>query len=616
MLRRYIFLNKGNNFLKVFWPFCSAVIAIILLFTITGCSNQVEPIVETEELLNDQETEKIVTEPVAEDTYPIYYIDPEYGTIPLKEVPFGARIIDFTWEWDYRAGINYTNKAGDYPRAVKWIVVAKDHYKGIEPHITLLSEEIIGFFAFDDSSRSADNVWGNNNWGTSGTANATLGIRPWLNSTGIHKGEGFYQACSENFKSNIVNTFVPNCDWENGNSYTTEDKVFVPSTTELGDILHDYTYPIGEIYPYFAEVNGEKRVAIFRGYPNSYLTRSPVTYDTEDYIFTVDSDGVFYRYEAVYYGDLGVRPAVNLSSNVLVSEFTFAAEATIAIVNVDYLRLRSGPGTDYEILDRFMKGQTLKIIETENNWYQIRTAADKEGWVHGDFVDLLKDFLNQNTNQAAILTYPQPVGYTAENVAVFVENATTFWGTDYLLPEFAHPNDISNDDLIMAMTLNRLIPTYKEYGTIVGEDVQLTARLIFGPDLKEIEHDHAEGIYYWDEENEEYSISLGAPASYAETTVLKVQETDREFIVDAVHVFYYFPPDGMEGDTYAAGELSRTEDFDVYDDFYKNALLLSGSEEPADLIKKQPDLFPVRRYVLTKEGDGVCYIRQSYLLND
>jgi hypothetical protein len=615
MLRHYTLLYEHNKFLKLFWPFCSAIIAIILLFTIAGCSNQAEPIVEMKELLNGQGREEIITEAVAEGTYPIYYVDPEYGTIPLDEVPIGARLIDLSWEWDLRTGVNYTNKAGDYPRHIKWIVVAKDHYEGIEPHITILTEEIIGFFAFDNSSRRADNIWGNNNWGKSGASNATLGIRPWLNSTGIHKGEGFYQACSENFKNNIITTIVPNCDWENGNAYTTEDKVFVPSTTELGDLLHDYTYPIGEIYPYFAQVKDEKRVTIFRGYPNSYLTRSPVTYDTEENIFTVDRDGVFYRHKTTYYGDLGVRPVLNLRNDVLVSELTADAEAKIAIVNADYLRLRSGPGTEYEILDRFMKGQILKILESENGWYLIRLATAKEGWVHGDFVDLLKDLIDKINNQPTGLTYPQPVGYEAENIAKFVENATTFWGTDYLLPEFAHPNDISNDDLIMAMTLNRLIPTYKKYGTIAGEDVQLTAKLIFGPDLKDIEHNHAGGIYDWDENNEEYSISLGAPASYAETKVLKVQETNHEFIVDAVHVFYYFPPDGIEGDTYVAGELFRMEDFDLYDDFYKEALLITNNEEPEDLIKEQPNLFPVRRYVLSKEGDGVCYIRQSYLLD-
>ena len=33
-------------------------------------------------------------------------------------------------------------------------------------------------------------------------------------------------------------------------------------------------------------------------------------------------------------------------------------------------------------------------------------------------------------------------------------------------------------------------------------------------------------------------------------------------------------------------------------------------------IDNHIDSFPVRRYILSKEDDGVCYIRQSYLLDD
>lgn len=73
------------------------------------------------------------------------------------------------------------------------------------------------------------------------------------------------------------------------------------------------------------------------------------------------------------------------------------------VVNVDYLRLRSGPSTDHDILDRFMKGDILKQIGRENEWIQVIAPDGKEGWVHGDYlifghVELdLKDELRGNS---------------------------------------------------------------------------------------------------------------------------------------------------------------------------------------------------------------------------
>lgn len=63
-----------------------------------------------------------------------------------------------------------------------------------------------------------------------------------------------------------------------------------------------------------------------------------------------------------------------------------------AIVNVDVLRLRNGPGTDHEILDRLMLGTLLVVIEQENDWLKVITPEGKGGWVHGDYV-IFKDLI-------------------------------------------------------------------------------------------------------------------------------------------------------------------------------------------------------------------------------
>ena len=217
--------------------------------------------------------------------------------------------------WEFRTGNNYYCEEGDETKPVTWLIVAKDHYEGLESHVTLLSEDLIGLHTFDNSTERViwGAEWGFNHWGESGTTNATRGLRPWLNSSGIHVGEGFFQAFSENFKRAILPTTLPNKEWENGNTYSTQDYVFIPSTTELGDSTHNETYQIGDNYAYLQSADVAKRVAKI-----GYWTRSPC-FAFAGAVLYVCSTGVFHSGQ-VRYGGRAVRPALNLKAETLVSE--------------------------------------------------------------------------------------------------------------------------------------------------------------------------------------------------------------------------------------------------------------------------------------------------------
>lgn len=56
------------------------------------------------------------------------------------------------------------------------------------------------------------------------------------------------------------------------------------------------------------------------------------------------------------------------------------------VVDVAVLRLRSGPGTDYEILDRLTRGTVLTVTGNQKEWLAVNTPGGKSGWVHGDYV--------------------------------------------------------------------------------------------------------------------------------------------------------------------------------------------------------------------------------------
>ena len=56
------------------------------------------------------------------------------------------------------------------------------------------------------------------------------------------------------------------------------------------------------------------------------------------------------------------------------------------IVDVDVLRLRGGPSTDHEILDRLFLGTMLQVEGNQNEWLKVVTPDGKSGWVHGAYV--------------------------------------------------------------------------------------------------------------------------------------------------------------------------------------------------------------------------------------
>ncbi len=58
-------------------------------------------------------------------------------------------------------------------------------------------------------------------------------------------------------------------------------------------------------------------------------------------------------------------------------------------VDVSVLRLRGGPSTDDDILDRLILGTVLEVIDSQDVWLRVITPEGKKGWVHGDYVRII-----------------------------------------------------------------------------------------------------------------------------------------------------------------------------------------------------------------------------------
>src|SRR4029450_5089881 len=60
-----------------------------------------------------------------------------------------------------------------------------------------------------------------------------------------------------------------------------------------------------------------------------------------------------------------------------------------ATIATDVLRLRGGPGTGYDILDRMFQGESVTVLNGPrgDGWYQV-SYHGQVGWAFGDYLDL------------------------------------------------------------------------------------------------------------------------------------------------------------------------------------------------------------------------------------
>ncbi len=65
----------------------------------------------------------------------------------------------------------------------------------------------------------------------------------------------------------------------------------------------------------------------------------------------------------------------------------------IGIVNARTLNLRSGAGTNYSVISRLKRDESLNIIEESNGWYKVKTSSGLVGWSSSKYISL------KNTNQ-------------------------------------------------------------------------------------------------------------------------------------------------------------------------------------------------------------------------
>lgn len=250
------------------------------------------------------------------------------------------------------------------PETIVWTIVARNHVS--EPaypdnSVTLHASEILDLRCFDAIEPNNSNSYrvsrGNNRYAVSNMNN-------WLNSKAAagawysaqHSADqspnsssyvssgtehasrpGFLNLFSDEEYAAILNTTIrvvkPSTD---GGSY--EDitaKVFLPSKTEVG-LSNENSIAEGAAWGYYPSLSGRIGYLTTQAYNNTLSTSKPASASgawdwwlrTPDYSdasaarYVTSNDGSDSHY--AYYGHHGVRPALNLSSSLLVSDSTDA----------------------------------------------------------------------------------------------------------------------------------------------------------------------------------------------------------------------------------------------------------------------------------------------------
>ncbi len=235
--------------------------------------------------------------------------------------------------------LNDKIKFGKYQgKEIIWKIADKNHLGYPSNSVTLVSDVILCEKAFDakepDNSNSSRQDYGNNRYKHSN-------IRQWLNKSGNSWYEAQHSAdeppisdlVSQNpydseagflteFTTEELNvildtslTVALNTITDGGGSETVIDKVFLLSKTEVG-LGNENDIAEGSQFPIFTDDNS--RIAQHNGSNDYWWLRTPNAGSASN-VRSVHSVGSLNYYNADN-GNHGVRPALNLKSDILVSD--------------------------------------------------------------------------------------------------------------------------------------------------------------------------------------------------------------------------------------------------------------------------------------------------------
>ncbi|NMD70584.1 SH3 domain-containing protein [Bacillus sp. DNRA2] len=99
------------------------------------------------------------------------------------------------------------------------------------------------------------------------------------------------------------------------------------------------------------------------------------------------------------------------------------------VATTDGLRVRSGPGTNYKVLDTLKNGTTIEVADTSDNWIKVSYSGG-QGWVSKDYVKLTTDAKQQDKPPKKDSSIKQEKGYGTVTASIlYVRSKGSLDGT-------------------------------------------------------------------------------------------------------------------------------------------------------------------------------------------
>ena len=122
-----------------------------------------------------------------------------------------------------------------------------------------------------------------------------------------------------------------------------------------------------------------------------------------------------------------------LGSAMVAIGATDSYAAQTGIVTASALNIRSGAGTNYSVITKAYKGESVDILDTNNGWYKVKLSNGKIGWASSDHITRSSNSNNNSQSGTAISGYGR--------VAASTLNVRSGAGTNYSVVAKAYKGD-------------------------------------------------------------------------------------------------------------------------------------------------------------------------------
>ena len=216
---------------------------------------------------------------------------------------------------------------------------------------------------------------------------------------------------------------------------------------------------VGKLSPgTIVEIKGD---AVNGWYPINY--QNSTRYISKDYVQLINS---------------------NESNSSSSSTSTESVVGKIATVNASALNIRAGAGTNYSVINKVYRGETVKITEANaNGWYKVSLTSGATGWCSGEYLSNFRKGELPSTNNGA--NNSSTSESTSQKATKVIELAKTKLGCPYSWgAEGPNSFDCSGFTYYvyknaLGLTLPRTSKAQSTYGTYVSKENLQPGDLVF-----------------------------------------------------------------------------------------------------------------------------------------